>query len=77
MSGTMGGWMAMRSYSSDRSVTSQRLTPGTTGRVVTYARPYRRQIIQFLIMVVAGALLVVATPPVSYTHLTLPTIYSV
>jgi ATP-binding cassette, subfamily B, bacterial len=62
MSGTMGGWMAMRSYSSDRSVTSQRLTPGTTGRVVTYARPYRRQIIQFLIMVVAGALLVVATP---------------
>jgi ATP-binding cassette subfamily B protein len=62
MSGTMGGWMAMRSYSSDRSVTSQRLAPGTTARVVRYARPYRRQIIAFLVMVVATALLVVATP---------------
>jgi ATP-binding cassette subfamily B protein len=62
MSGTMGGWMAMRSYSSDRSVTNQRLAPGTTGRVVRYARPYRRQIAAFLVMVVVSALLVVATP---------------
>jgi ATP-binding cassette, subfamily B, bacterial len=62
MSGTMGGWMAMRSYSSDRSVTNQRLAPGTTGRVVRYARPYRRQIVAFLVMVVVSALLVVATP---------------
>jgi ATP-binding cassette subfamily B protein len=58
----MGGWMAMRSYSSDRSVTNQRLAPGTTGRVVRYARPYRRQIVAFLVMVVVSALLVVATP---------------
>jgi ATP-binding cassette, subfamily B, bacterial len=62
MSTNMGGWMTLRSYSSDRSVTSQGLTPGTTRRVVGYARPYRRQIVAFLVMVVAGALLVVATP---------------
>jgi ATP-binding cassette, subfamily B, bacterial len=58
----MGGWMALRSYSSDRSVAKQRLAPGTTRRVVGYARPYRRQIVAFLVMVVVGALLVVATP---------------
>jgi ATP-binding cassette, subfamily B, bacterial len=58
----MGGWMALRSYSADRSVTSQGLTPGTTRRVVGYARPYRKQIVAFLVMVVASALMVVATP---------------
>jgi len=58
----MGGWMALRSYSSDRSVAQQRLAPGTTRRVVRYARPYRRPIAAFLVMVVVGALLVVATP---------------
>lgn len=58
----MGGWMALRSYSSDRSVARQGLAPGTTGRVVGYARPYRRQIVEFLVMVVVSALLVVATP---------------
>ncbi|HYJ69004.1 MAG TPA: ABC transporter ATP-binding protein [Nocardioidaceae bacterium] len=54
--------MALRSYSSDRSVAQQRLAPGTTRRVVRYARPYRRPIAAFLVMVVVGALLVVATP---------------
>jgi ATP-binding cassette, subfamily B, bacterial len=58
----MGGWMALRSYSSDRSVARQRLAPGTTRRVVSYARPYRRQIVAFLAMVIVSALLVVATP---------------
>ncbi|UNX55577.1 ABC transporter ATP-binding protein/permease [Georgenia sp. TF02-10] len=46
----------------DASVADHRLTPGTTRRVLRYAAPYRFQITWFLLLVVLGALLVVATP---------------
>jgi ATP-binding cassette subfamily B protein len=38
------------------------LTPGTTRRVVAFARPYTKQVIGFLVLVVVDALLVVAGP---------------
>ncbi|MGL5861835.1 MAG: ABC transporter ATP-binding protein, partial [Phycicoccus sp.] len=58
----MNGWMAMRSLSQDSSVAGQGLRPGTTRRVLGYARPFRRQIAAFLALVVVEASLVVATP---------------
>jgi ATP-binding cassette subfamily B protein len=38
------------------------LTPGTTRRVVAFARPYLRQLLAFLALVIVDAMLVVATP---------------
>jgi ATP-binding cassette subfamily B protein len=59
---SMYGWQAMRSLTRDSSVTERQLAPGTTRRVMGYARPYRRQIALFLVLVVVDAGLVVATP---------------
>ena len=55
-------WQSVRSYSRDRQVGRQRLAPGTWRRVLGYARPYRRQIIAFLVLVVLDAMLLVVTP---------------
>jgi ATP-binding cassette, subfamily B, bacterial len=38
------------------------LTPGTTRRVMAFARPYSRQLLAFLALVIVDAVLVVATP---------------
>ncbi|HYO33326.1 MAG TPA: ABC transporter ATP-binding protein [Nocardioidaceae bacterium] len=38
------------------------LTPGTTRRVLAFARPYTRQIVWFLALVIVDSVLVVATP---------------
>ncbi|HEY9410441.1 MAG TPA: ABC transporter ATP-binding protein, partial [Jiangellaceae bacterium] len=57
-----GAWMASRSFSRDRSVTDQRLAKGTTKRILGYARPYRRQIVVFLIATVLGAASAAAVP---------------
>jgi len=60
----MGSAMrAMHSMSrQDPDQASAGLRPGTTRRVLAFARPYRRQIAAFLALVVVDALLVVATP---------------
>ncbi|NHI18357.1 ABC transporter ATP-binding protein [Phycicoccus endophyticus] len=58
----MSGWQVMRSLTNDASVRDRRLAPGTRRRVFAYARPYRRQIGWFLLLVVVDAALVVATP---------------
>src|SRR6476469_778660 len=52
----------MRSMHRDPSVAQHKLTRGTARRIVTFARPFRRQIVLFLVTVVVDALLVVATP---------------
>ncbi|MFG1946613.1 ABC transporter ATP-binding protein [Nonomuraea sp. NPDC048826] len=52
-------WASLRR---DGSVTKQRLAPGTVRRIAGYALPYRRQIAAFLLLVVAGAGIVVANP---------------
>ncbi|MBE1560750.1 ATP-binding cassette subfamily B protein [Nonomuraea africana] len=40
----------------------QRLRPGTVRRIASYAKPFGRQITAFLLLVVAGAVIVVANP---------------
>jgi ATP-binding cassette subfamily B protein len=55
-------WAAMRSLTRDGEVAKRKLAPGTIPRIVDFARPYRRQIIVFLVLVVLDALLVVALP---------------
>jgi ATP-binding cassette subfamily B protein len=52
----------MRTLSRDDSVRDVRLAEGTTRRVLGYARPQSRRIGVFLVLVVLGAVLVVATP---------------
>ena len=34
-------WSTARSFTRDRSVTDRKLAPGTTRRIMSYARPYR------------------------------------
>ncbi|WP_392545410.1 ABC transporter ATP-binding protein [Oryzobacter telluris] len=58
----MHAWQAMHSLSRDADVKERKLAPGTTKRVLGYARPYTRAITAFLALVVVDACLVVATP---------------
>jgi ATP-binding cassette subfamily B protein len=58
----MQGWQALHSLTRDSSVKERRLTPGTTKRVLGYARPYKVQIGWFLGLVVVESVLVVAIP---------------
>ena len=46
----------------DPSVKNQKLKPGTIRRIGSFAKPYKWQIVYFLITVVLDAILVVATP---------------
>ncbi len=59
---SMQSWQTMRSMSQDDSVKGTRLAPGTWRRVAVYARPFSRQVVIVLVLVVLDALLVVATP---------------
>jgi ATP-binding cassette subfamily B protein len=52
----------MRGFSRDRSVAHQRLKPGTVRRIFSYARPYRGELIFFLIIVALDAVVTVAVP---------------
>jgi ATP-binding cassette, subfamily B, bacterial len=55
-------YMAMRGLTRDGSVTDQPLKPGTTRRVASYARPYKKAIIGFLLLAVLDSALTVAVP---------------
>jgi len=55
-------WHTMRSFSRDRSITHQRLKPGTVRRIFSYARPYRRELVTFLLIVALDAAITVAVP---------------
>jgi ATP-binding cassette subfamily B protein len=57
-----GGWMALRTLSSDQSVKHARLKPGTLKRIISYAIPYKSLFSLFLICLIADALLAIATP---------------
>ncbi|HUK71883.1 MAG TPA: ABC transporter ATP-binding protein [Streptosporangiaceae bacterium] len=52
----------MRSYTRDRSVTQQKLKPGTVRRIASYARPYRVALALFLVVTGIDAAIVVANP---------------
>src|SRR6266568_4998023 len=56
------GWHTMRSFSRDRSITQQKIKSGTIRRIMSYARPYRRELIFFLIIVSLDAVITVAVP---------------
>lgn len=55
------GWFAS-SFRKDSAVLEHRIAPGTTRRVLGYARAYLAQMVTFLLLTVVSSLLVVATP---------------
>jgi ATP-binding cassette subfamily B protein len=55
-------WMSMRSMTADSSVKNQKLKAGTVRRIFAFAKPYKWQIIIFLVTVVIDAFLMIATP---------------
>src|SRR5262252_6504936 len=59
---TYASWHAMRSFSRDRSITRQKIKSGTVRRIMSYARPYRRELVIFLIIVALDAGITVAVP---------------
>jgi len=59
---TVANWQAMRSFTRDRSVTQQRIKPGTVRRIISYARPYRLHLAVYLAMTVVSAVIGVAVP---------------
>jgi ATP-binding cassette subfamily B protein len=56
------GWMALRTLSSDQSVKSAKLKPGTLKRIFAYAIPYKSTFLVFLLCLIADAFLTIATP---------------
>jgi ATP-binding cassette, subfamily B, bacterial len=59
---SMAGWTMLRSIRDSEQVNQHRINRGTTRRILTFARPYRRDIAVFLITVVIDAGIGVATP---------------
>jgi len=55
-------WQTMRGFSRDPSVTKQRLKPGTVGRIAGYARPYRWDLLIFLLAAALDAVVTVSYP---------------
>jgi ATP-binding cassette subfamily B protein len=56
------GWMSMRSFRRDSSVTKQKLAPGTARRIVRFAAPYRRMLSVFLVLIVLDAVIGTVNP---------------
>jgi len=48
---------AMRSFRSDRTVTKQKLAPGTLRRIARFASPYRGALLAFLALILADAVI--------------------
>jgi len=59
---SMPSWTMLRSIQNSDRVAEHRLRRGTTRRILRYARPYRRDILVFLVTVVLAAVIGVATP---------------
>jgi ATP-binding cassette, subfamily B, bacterial len=55
-------WHAMRGFSRDPSVTKQKLKPGTFRRIAGYARPYRLDLVVFLVAAALDAVVTVSYP---------------
>src|SRR5580693_10389055 len=55
-------WHAMRGFSRDPSVTKQRLKKGTVRRISRYARPYRWDLLIFLLAAALDAVVTVSYP---------------
>ncbi|MCX6459658.1 MAG: ABC transporter ATP-binding protein [Actinobacteria bacterium] len=55
-------WAAYRSMTADQSVKERTIAPGTTKRIISYARPYRTLVVLFIVILVIDSFLVVAQP---------------
>ena len=65
MTGRRGGAASaslMRSFRRDDSIRSYKLSPGIVRRIVAFARPYRRKLSVFLVLIIIDALLGAANP---------------
>ncbi|RBY97797.1 ABC transporter ATP-binding protein [Blastococcus sp. TF02-8] len=62
VSSSMTSMAAMRSFRRDPSVTSRQLPKGTVRRILGIARPYRRELTFFLLLVVGSSVIGVVTP---------------
>ncbi|MGY2066676.1 ABC transporter ATP-binding protein [Blastococcus sp. SYSU DS0619] len=62
MDSPMTSMAAMRSFKRDPSVTARRLPKGTVRRILGIARPYRRELTKFLVLVVGSSIIGVITP---------------
>jgi ATP-binding cassette subfamily B protein len=59
---SMAGWTMLRSIRDSERVSQHHISRGTTRRILAFARPYRRDIVVFLVTVVLDAVIGVATP---------------
>ncbi len=57
-----GGMGLMRSFRRDNSVTKQTLPPGLVRRIMRFARPYRRMLGIFLVLIIVDAVVGAANP---------------
>lgn len=57
-----GPMQMMRSFRRDPSVAEQRLAPGTARRIASFARPYTRELLLFLAVIVVASGATVANP---------------
>jgi len=60
--GGMGGWEMLRSMRRENDLSGRRVGRATAKRVFAFAKPYRREIVVFLLAVVLDAGIGVATP---------------
>ncbi len=60
--GGTAGWGVMRSFRRDQSVTQQKLPKGIVKRISRFARPYRLQLVVFLVLIVISAVVTAANP---------------
>ena len=60
--GRMAGASAWRAMHQDSSVVQHKLAPGTLRRVVSFARPFRRYLVVFLLLTVVSSTIGVITP---------------
>jgi ATP-binding cassette subfamily B protein len=58
----MSGWETLRALRKADELAGKRLDRRTAKRILTFARPYRRDIVVFLVTVIADAAIGVATP---------------
>jgi ATP-binding cassette, subfamily B, bacterial len=57
-----GGYSVMRSMRRDSTLSKRPLRDGTARRVIAFARPYRFELLLFLVIIVLDAMIGVATP---------------
>ena len=56
------GWGMMRSLRRDGAVTQQKLPPGLIRRIVEFAKPYRRKLSVFLVLIIVDAVVTASSP---------------